>query len=460
MLFLALLVAAAPFQFHIDVAEFPNAVYHLGCLSGRSPCTKREIEKFWHGDLHWKNADQRQLDAWTAALDSLAGRQPKPPESPFLPNYANFYPGLRAVNRIIAAGLDSRSPAEFRKHAATLASANEIAQISAALAYFQQRLRPWWRSKGQPYAAAHQRSVQTAMDAPGVSVTADRIARFMESEITNREYRIDLIPRSDPKSDGATATVVGNHLLIEVTDAGETADALPFMMHELTHALYDLAPLRLHQQLIRDFGSASEPNSQPLYSILNEGIATAVQINLMRQAMPDQDVYRDPFIPRIGRAVSGSLARALDNGPTLFHGFFDTYFRASAAELKEELASPLFNLSSAMPLSIGKLDEAEKACHSYLATHWTGDFADRNRFPEVNLLVLITYDMLDAISDNWSEIIPLSQVHRGFAFVAPRNTKGRWYVLAGKDDGAVVDVVKRLAAIRTGASDGVLLTID
>jgi hypothetical protein len=111
MLFLALLAAAAPFQFHVDVAEFPNAVYHLGCLSGRTPCTKREIEKFWHGDLQWTNADQRQLDAWTAALDSLAGRQPQPPESPFLPNYATFYPGLGAVNRIIAAGLDSRSPA-------------------------------------------------------------------------------------------------------------------------------------------------------------------------------------------------------------------------------------------------------------------------------------------------------------------------------------------------------------
>src|SRR5437763_17197360 len=99
-----------------------------------------------------------------------------------------------------------------------------------------------------------------------------------------------------------------------------------------------------------------------------------------------------------------------------------------------------------MPVSIGKLEKAETACLSYLATHWAGDFAERNRFPEVNLLVLITYNMLDAISDNWSEIIPLSQAHRGFAFAAPRNTKGHWYVLAGRDDATVADVVKRLAA--------------
>lgn len=82
-----------------------------------------------------------------------------------------------------------------------------------------------------------------------------------------------------------------------------------------------------------------------------------------------------------------------------------------------------------MPVSVGKLDEAEKAGHTYLLTHWAGDFAERDRFSEVNLMVLITYDKLGVVSDNWSEIVPLSQAHRGFAFSATRNTK---YVLASR----------------------------
>ena len=108
MLFLALIAAAAPFQFHVDNAEFPNVVYHVCCLSDRVPCTKPQVDKFWHGELQWTPIDQRQLDAWNAALDGVAGRQVKPPESSFLPNYATFYPGSAAVRRIIAAGLDSR----------------------------------------------------------------------------------------------------------------------------------------------------------------------------------------------------------------------------------------------------------------------------------------------------------------------------------------------------------------
>ena len=57
------------------------------------------------------------------------------------------------------------------------------------------------------------------------------------------------------------------------------------------------------------------------------------------------------------------------------------------------------------------------------------------------------------------EIVPLSQQRRGFAFSAPRNSKGRTYVLAGRDDMTVAEVVKRLAAIRTGTGDGLVLSV-
>ncbi len=463
MLLLALLAVTTPFRFHVDGAEFPNVVYNVSCLSDRTPCTKPEIEKFWHDDLHWTDVDQRQLDAWNAVLDGVGGRAPKPLESPFLPNIASYYPGLAAVNRIIAAGLDSRSPAEFRKRAATLASANEIEQLSNALQHFQRRLRPWWKSRGERYATARRKPIQSLLNAPGVAVVAERIARFMESGTTGREFRVDLIARNNPQSDAAIATFVGNHLLVELIDIMKNPkDAIPVLMHELTHALYETAPLPLHQKLIRDFATSSEPQAQALYAILNEGIATAVQFTLLDSAAEqnDQDTYRHPFIPRIGRAVSAPLREALENGPTLFHGFLESYLRVCPIELKEELASPRFILLSTILFPIGELDEAGKAYHSYITPIWSASPENRGRFPEVNIVFLITYDKLDAIAGNWDEIVPLSQQHRGFAFSSPRNNKGRTYVLAGRDDMTVAEVVKRLAAIRTRTADGLVLSVD
>src|SRR5258708_4633838 len=436
MLVLALLAVTAPFRFHVDAAEFPNVVYHLSCLSDKSPCTKPEIEKFWHDDLRWTSLEQRQLDASIAALDAVAASQPKPLESPFLPNYPGYYPDLAATRRIIAAGLDSHSPAEFRKRAATLAPANEIVQLSNALEHFQQRLRPWWKSSGKRYAA-RRKPIQSLLNAPGVAVVAERIARFMESGTTGGEFRVDLIARNNPQSDAAIATFVGNHLLVELIDTMKNPkDAIPVLMHELTHALYETAPLPLHQKLIRDFATSSEPQAQALYAILNEGIATAVQLTLLDSAAEqnDQDTYRHPFIPRIGRAVSAPLREALENGPTLFHGFLESYLRVCPIELKEELASPRFILLSTILFPIGELDEAGKAYHSYITPIWSASPENRGRFPEVNIVFLITYDKLDAIAGNWDEIVPLSQQHRGLAFSEPRNNKRCTHVLSRPDN--------------------------
>jgi hypothetical protein len=115
---------------------------------------------------------------------------------------------------------------------------------------------------------------------------------------------------------------------------------------------------------------------------------------------------------------------------------------------------------SAVLFLMAELDEADKAYHSYLAPIGFAFPEDRDRYPEVNLVFLITYDRLGAIAGNWSEIVPLSQRHRGFAFSSVRNSKGRVYVLAGRDDLTIAEVVKRLAAIRTGTGDGLVLSVD
>src|SRR5437899_3079787 len=137
---LALLALAAPVRIHVDVALFPSAVHHLGCLSERLPCSGEQIGHFWHQQLQWTAEDQRFLDQWKGTLKTVAERQARPPESPFMPNFAAYYPELLATNRILSAALASASEADFRKHATNMALAEEIAQLSASIGHFQTRL--------------------------------------------------------------------------------------------------------------------------------------------------------------------------------------------------------------------------------------------------------------------------------------------------------------------------------
>jgi hypothetical protein len=461
MLVLALLAAAAPFQVFVDVAEFPNVLHHVSCLGKNVPCTFDEIEKFWRERLHWTSADQKQVDLWRATIRKIAEKQPKPAPSPFVPNFQAYYPEIAAVQRILAAGLESRSPADFRKRAAGLAASEEIGQLSAVLEHFQRRLRPWWTSEGRRYGESRRNSLAARLKSPEITALVQRIARFMNSEIVSRDFHVHLIPRGDPKSDAAKASFVRNHAFLEVTDNLQGEEVVAIVVHEIAHALYELAPIAKHRQLIDSFAAASNPQSQALYTLLNEGLATGVQIALMRQkGISDEDAYRHPFIPRIGRTVSAPLERSLTNGPTLFDGFLETYLRAGTDALGDEVASPRFILSSVSVALIGEMEQTSKAFWSEFSPLSSVDFGDRERYPELNLLFLLPYDKLGAIATNSEELLRLSRSHGGFAFAMPRKKKGRVFVVTGKDDKTAAEVVRRLAGMRTGAANGLILSVD
>src|SRR5262249_5530907 len=138
------LFALAQFAIHVDADEFANVVFHLNCLGSNIPCTLASFQKFWHDDLHWTPADQRQLEAWRDSLDDISFREPPGEETGFLAMVSAFHPRQMARRRIIATAFDSHSPADFAKRAAKLGSPAEIARLRSALDHFQTRLHLWW----------------------------------------------------------------------------------------------------------------------------------------------------------------------------------------------------------------------------------------------------------------------------------------------------------------------------
>ena len=460
---IALLTVSAPFRLHFDNGEFAQVVFNVTCLGGRVACSKPLIEKFWRQELHWTGEDQRQLDAWRETLGAIGGREPKAESVPFLPNYPGYYPELVVVNRLVAAGLDSRSPAEFRRKASGIARPDEVAKLTALLRHFEHRMRPWFGANGARYLAARGKAIEAGMRDPRFAALAAKISRFMESELATRDFYVHLIARGDHESDSATATFVRNHVVLELTDTMKPEAAQTIIMHEMTHALYDLAPRARHQQLIRDFAAAGEPRALSYYTLLNEGLATGLQLMLLRQASQnDEDAYRHPYIPRIGRAASPLIERTLqDEKATLFNGFVEPYLRAGAAEMKAEAGSPKFVLSSVALTKIGDADlsAASQAFDAEMATIGRVGFADREQFPAINLAMLVTYTDLDKIISTWPEMTQLAKENRAFAYVAPRGSKGRSFIFAGRDGAAVAEIVRALAAAPSMPERGVVVKL-
>jgi hypothetical protein len=291
------------------------------------------------------------------------------------------------------------------------------------------------------------------------------VAAFVEAESPAPDIFVHLIPGPDAKSDAASGTFVSNHIFLEVTDAATSDGIASVSIHELTHYLYETAQARRHRELMQRFVRAEVSHASALYALLNEALASAVQ-GLMSErahgsieAKTDDAEYRHPFIPRLGRSTVPVLKEALARGSTLYGEFPQTYVREAVRELGPDVDNPRFFLTSA---AILPTDKAAGAYEIFLEEFQPVSYIKSDQwrlFPELNLVFLLAYDELGGFSTAFPDLAALTN-RRGFAYMRSRDGQASICILAGADAGAIADVVRAFARLRSASSSGLLLSID
>ena len=80
-------------------------------------------------------------------------------------------------------------------------------------------------------------------------------------------------------------------------------------------------------------------------------------------------------------------------------------------------------------------------------------------FPDLNLVRFARYDSLGDL-DATIPGLPALRSRRGFAYAVPRGRGARTYVLAGRDTGAIIDVITKLAEMDALPASGLLFSLD
>jgi hypothetical protein len=235
-------------------------------------------------------------------------------------------------------------------------------------------------------------------------------------------------------------------------------------IHELTHALYDSAPLETHLALMRQFVSASDRGGPSMYAFLNEAIATAVTgiaLALEDDNDPGQEGgYRHPYIPRLGRAATEPLKKAVGAGRTMTDGFVADYIRAAREVMGAEADSLAFRFSAVALVASDSTRSAAASFRDRLApTYGTDSRVNWQRVGELSAAFLLDYDEVREFAGRIPDLTGLMR-HRGFAFMMPHQTRSRVLVVSGRDATAVSDVIKQLQPSEPLPDDGVVATID
>lgn len=459
MLVVALLTASLQFQY--EASEFTNAVYHVSCLTGRLQCSNPVYTKFWNEVMHATPQDGERFDKWSAIFDRAEKAAAKAPPAEFLPNYSSFYPSLRIRERLVTAAIEAGSPERFRRGAEAIVGAVDAAALADVLAHTMRRLHGWYLENG-PAAKARLKLVRARLSRSRTAPLIDSVATFVKADFPSRSVWLHAVPSPAPKQTDASAACVGNHFIIEITDEMNAEGMASIALHELTHALYASARQSDHLNLMGQFAATKHPAAPALYGLLNEALATGIQLALdQRKNVDDKDVYRHPYIPRIGRSTMPLLNRAIEQRTTMLDDFVASYIDAAEKELKAEIGTPRFQLLTAGVLASDKNKSAQDSFFQvFRVVGGVTSEAELDNYSSLPAVRLITYDQQDVHLSTVSGLSELTK-HRGFAYrMAAAQAKRPVYILAGRDTEALVAVVKELAKISNAPAHGLLFKLE
>jgi len=454
-------VAITQVQFHFVASEFSNAVYHVGCLTSRLPCTNSVFDKFWNEEYHVNQTDAAHLNEFKEIMGRVENAAPAPLPAPFPANYLAFYPSLRLRSKVMAAALESNSGKGFISRSSTVLSKDDRQRIGNIFDYFTRRLHPWWLSTGKQIANSKLKDMRLQMKKAKGEALASEMAAFLESTFSSKDVYLHAIPSPSPKSSEATANPVDNHFCMEVTDETEGTGAASIALHELVHSFYDAAPLKRHMELMDQFLASPEPAAQSFYEFLNEAIATGAQLLLMELSgvKDDDDPYHDPYIPRLGKSVVPILKQALAKRQTLFGGFANDYLTAGAAALGPDSRSAHFWLQSAGILTSEANRSLERSFRNEIHPRYTvNTLAEVNQFPNLNIVRLETYNEVapDPVALEELEL----KSRRGFIYLMQRGTKAKIFLIAGRTQATVEEMIKALANVKEMPPEGLVIAFE
>jgi len=444
-----------------------NAIYHLACLARSISCTHQVFERFWRGPLGWTPADQAALDEWRQVMADVTDRAPPRSGAPLLLNTPRFHPAQAARGLVFVAAVESRSARELVSHSSGILSTQAAARLAAAVAHFERRLDPWWRSESRRRRAVDgqlKRVADHARRTGMLQVMAD-VAAFVEAELVDPELRLHAIIPPEPTSQNFTATQSGKHFFVEAVSAATTDAFVHGAVHELSHYLYDRAPSGKHVALVREFAQSEATSFAGLYTYLNEALAVAAQglyADRQKQGGDESEGYKHPYIQPLGAVTIPLLKDAITRQQTLFSDFAASYIAAGTAALGSKVREPRFVLAQVALLVPPEADRLTAAYSATMFPQASAQFqspAELEAFPDVNVVWFVQYEALDSLAAQIPELVSL-RARRAFAFAIKRGPRAYTYILAGRDTDSIVEVITKLGALERLPAAGLLFALD
>ena len=345
--------ATAPPTFELRSDEIMNLVYQLECLPSGADCP---FQGLWKERLGWTTADDQALERRRAIKERYSGFIDVDERFDDAPLMFDAPRMIELSKKLLLAAAGAPDIPAYRARLELVVAPADAAELAAIAERFLPRFRRFF-SGAQPRLRGVARALGPYFADARVRGLVARALAFYEVPATApRRLQIQLIALPA----GWTGPTRGEQIellsTVEIKDgpgspaAAEVATRGSITLHEMFHYCYASVEGERARALAAAFAAADDPGSPAAYSLLNEGVATALGVlarttYLGTRPSDDGPWYRDAAIDTVAKAVLPLLEERLTSGQSLYQpGFVPEYLRRVRSAMGRQLERPALRL--------------------------------------------------------------------------------------------------------------------
>ncbi|HWM86722.1 MAG TPA: hypothetical protein VNO33_12810 [Kofleriaceae bacterium] len=470
-------------RYRLQLAELPNLVYQLDCITGAALCAQVIYRELWDS-FALDAGDRAALANWKALRTRHAGeirrveRRPQPLLAPS--------GGFDLAERQRIAGLRARTPRAYQEAIALLSTDADARQLRRVIERFAPRFKTWWRQRGFAAGSPFFDGFLRLLSDPFLDRTIDSAARFYEADLpAGTVFQVHLLvqPRSSRKL--SVAYQLEGDAVVEAPEGGDPRRLIDVVAHELFHYLFfRTAPAR-QAALLERVCASDDRTAAVAFGMMDEALAAALGNGVVgRHYLPAANFEKQLAKGFVNYQAAGSVAREIY--PSMA-GFLargtavssDEFLRAFYAAARRTYLGghprPLDHLHSQVSVA-GPHSERARArlrdeawagfpylreytgldgeARAFLAAHpfiSSAIFLDGDTRMTAALESLGAARHIDAVSS-------LARRTRGFVYALPRTPKSYAFLFVARDAPTMDELVERFIALPAGR-DGLLVEL-
>ena len=478
---LSALVKGRRFHFRLSLAEQPNLVYHLDCLSGVALCAEPIFREFWTTQA-LGSEDQAALAAWKDVRSRYGGtlvRTHAAPEVPLLMPMGTF----DIAERQRVASLVAKTPDAYRTTVGLVSTEGDARELTTLLERFAPRFSRWWKDEGFAKGAAFHEAFARLLADPFLDDLLDKVSRFYESELPPEapfEFHLIVQPASARRQ--SVAYQLDNHAAVEVSPTEKPEHMIEILAHEVSHYFFNYTAPSAKTAIGSKFTTSTDPLAVAAFGVFDEAVACTIGNGIGgRHFRPDDfaaglpkrgRLSAHPTASPISVALLPAMQAVLDRGVRISSDeFVETYLAAARAHWPKGSVPPIEHLRSHAFVGDAGFDAAaRKLLDASLAgfpSYLTYPQLDPSAkafllsYPYVNAALFRTperlADLLDVLRPepkHRAALTSLAARGRPFVYVLPRTPKSYAFVFVAKTDSEMSELVTRFleAKVTTAGS--------